>query len=322
MIKMRGKEVLMDIDLPFPKLSGERKDRKIFDFREFEYKHGLIVITDEISVFNKPMKNGIPGIGKARNSISAYWFKQINDWFEQSKQTGENRICPTYFITDDFNEFPIEVREKLGPYRKQLEGRSMLVYLMDRVLPIKCIVRQYLRGSAWKDYQKFGEVCGIKLESGFEEGHRFSEPIFTASAKARIGECDRNISFLKMCGIVGSPVADLLCDYSLKLFNFGAEQLALKGITLVDAKFEFGLARTELLGNPTIIFLINEVFGPDCCCLVDFNGQNFSKQPVRDYVQSIGAAGKSVELPPKIVRQTSQDCAEIYKIITNKKLVF
>ena len=310
----------MDIDLPFPKLSGERKIREMFDLREFEYKHGLMVPTDRISVFDKVLKNGIPGKGKALNGISAYWFNQINDWFKQFKQTGKNRICPTHFITDDFDSD--DFLDELQPYREQIEGRSMLIYLMNRVLPVECIPRQYLVGSGWKDYQKFGEVCGIKLEDGLEEGHRFSKPIFTASTKAPVGERDRNINFLEMCGIVGGPVAEFLRDCSLKLFNFGAKQLASKGIILVDAKFEFGIARTELLGNPSRIFLIDEVFTPDCCRFVDSKGQNLSKQPVRDYAQSIGAVGKSVKLPREIVKNTSEDYAKIYKIITGKRLVF
>lgn len=296
----------MDIKLPFPKLSGERKIREMFDLREFEYKHGLMVVTDKISAFDKVMENGIPGIGEARHGISAYGFKQIN----------QSKICPTHFITDDFdsNDF----LDELQPYREQLEGRSMLIYLMNRVIPIECIVRRYLKGSARRDYQRYGEVCGIKLPKGLEKGYRFSKPIFTPSTKAPVGEHDRNISFLEMCQIVGWPVAHLLEDYSLKLFNFGEEQLASKGITLLDTKFEFGLARTELLGKPTIIFLIDEVFTPDSST---FEPQ-LSKQPVRDYIESIGAVGKSVELPPEIVEQTSKDYAKIYKIITGKKLVF
>ena len=293
---MNKKEPLMKIDLPFKRLSSG-KVREIFDLERILPGRLLIVTTDRVSAFDVVMKNGVPNKGIVLNGISAFQFKRTGG------------ICPNHLITADFDSFPPVLREALADYKEVLSGRVMLVE-KAKVIPVECIVRAYLLGSAWKAYQKDGAICGIELPAGMNKGDRLPAPIFTPSTKAEYGKHDENISFEEMAKIVGFKTAQLLRAYSLSLFCELANQAQLKGVELTDTKFEFGYLNGKIIqidesGTPD-----SSRFDPD-----------LSKQIVRDYLESISYDKKTpIYLPQKIIDKTSKNYLKIHEIITGQKV--
>ncbi len=271
------------------------KVRDIYDLGD----HLLLVVTDRVSAFDVVLPNGIPGKGKVLTQISNYWFRMVES------------IIKNHVVATEVKDFP----ESLKKYGDILEGRSTLVR-KAKPLPVECIVRGYLAGSGWKEYNKNGTVCGIKLRDGLIESSRLDEPIFTPSTKAEEGH-DINISFEEMKGIVGGEMADRLQELSLRIYSRAREMAEKKGIIIADTKFEFGLLDGELI-------LIDELLTPDSSrfwSMQDYQpgkGQDsYDKQIVRDYLLTLDwdKTPPGPELPQDIVEKTSRRYREILEIL-------
>ncbi|CUU08842.1 phosphoribosylaminoimidazole-succinocarboxamide synthase [Candidatus Kryptobacter tengchongensis] len=266
----------------------------------------LIVATDRISAFDVVLPNPIPYKGYVLNQISVFWFKFLSG------------VVKTHFITDDVNLFP-EIFKKSY---EQVVYRSMLVK-KAKPLPVECIVRGYISGSAWKEYKKYGSVCGIKLPEGLRESDKLSEPIFTPSTKAETGH-DENITFEKVVDLIGGELAEKVRDLSLRIYIEAEEYARKKGIIIADTKFEFGLDENGEL------ILIDEVLTPDSSRFWPLSEYepgkpqpSFDKQYVRDYLESINWDKKppAPELPEEVIKKTRDKYLEAYRLLTGEDLL-
>jgi len=291
-------ENFSDINLPDLKLFKKGKVRDIYDMED----KLLFVASDRISAFDYVLPSLIPNKGKVLTQISKFWFEFTS------------LVCPNHMITADFKEFPGSVKK----YKNILEKRSMLVVKTD-VIPIECIVRGYISGSAWKDYQKESKVSGIKLPSGLKESDQLDDVIFTPSTKAEQGH-DENISFKQMQKEVGVNMANKIKEVSIDLYQKASLHALSKGILIADTKFEFGLREEELV-------LIDEIFTPDSSRFWPVDSYSpggpqpsLDKQFVRDYLESTDWDKNSAppKLPESIIEQTSQRYKEIYFKLTGK----
>jgi phosphoribosylaminoimidazole-succinocarboxamide synthase len=263
----------------------------------------LIVATDRISAFDVVLPNGIPHKGSVLTQISRFWFDRID-------------ICPNHLISTDVADFPAPLRA----YAEELAGRSMLVRRADRV-DVECVVRGYLIGSGWKDYQATGAVCGIRLPAGMELAGRLDEPIFTPASKADDGH-DENISFAQMSEMVGAATAERLRRLSLDIYETAREYAEQRGIIIADTKFEFGFIDGELA-------LIDELLTPDSSRFwpadryrSGVSPPSYDKQFVRDYLSSIDwdKNPPGPELPDEVVSATSAKYLEAYEQLTGSPL--
>jgi phosphoribosylaminoimidazole-succinocarboxamide synthase len=284
--------------LPGLKLFNRGKVRDIYDLGD----KLLLVASDRISAFDVVLPTRIPDKGKILTAMSVYWFDVIKD------------IIPHHLITTDVNEFPPACQ----PYRAELEGRTMLVK-KSMPAPVECIVRGYLVGSGWKDYQQTGTVCGIPLPKGLMEASRLEEPIFTPSTKAPVGAHDVNISFEEMVGKVGRIRAEKMRHATIAIYRRAREIAEKKGIIIADTKLEFGIEGDEVI-------LIDEVLTPDSSRFWPADGyhpgktpDSFDKQFVRDYLIHLPWDMKSPppELPPEIVKKTQEKYREALNRLTN-----
>ncbi|HEC68490.1 MAG TPA: phosphoribosylaminoimidazolesuccinocarboxamide synthase [Candidatus Desulfofervidus auxilii] len=264
------------------------KVRDIYDLG----KHLLIIATDRISAFDVVMPDAIPDKGYVLTQISLYWFKK------------KENIVPHHLVTAEVSEFP-SVCQK---YTSILDARSMLVK-KTRPLPVECIVRGYLAGSAWKDYQKTGEICGYKLPPGMKEAEKLPEPLFTPSTKAKEGH-DVNITFEQMVSILGNEkMAQEIKEYSLTIYKQAVDIAFKKGIIIADTKFEFGLDENDRL------ILIDELLTPDSSRFwpkeqyqPGHSQPSFDKQYLRDYLQNINWNKKppAPKLPQEVIMKTRE----------------
>ncbi len=293
-------DVIFETEISDIPLVKRGKVRDIYDIGE----NLLLIATDRISAFDVVLPNGIPGKGKVLTQISIYWFKQME------------KIIPNHLVAVDVKDFP----EKLKKYSKILEGRSMLVK-KTKPLPIECIVRGYLSGSAWKAYEKDRSICGIQLPEGLVNSSRLDEPIFTPTTKEEYGH-DMNITFEDVKRIVGDELANKLRDISLKIYSQAREITEKKGIIIADTKFEFGLHNGNLM-------LIDELLTPDSSrfwSVKDYvpgkNQDSFDKQIVRDYLLTLDwdKTYPGPSLPDDIIEKTARRYKEIFKIITGSDL--
>ncbi len=261
----------------------------------------LLVSTDRISAFDWILPSGIPDKGCILTQIAAFWFDLLGE--------------PNHLITTDVDQMDLPE----GTDRTQLAGRSTLCRKAE-VVPIECVVRGYLAGSGWKEYQQSGTVCGVALPEGLQECSQLPEPIFTPATKAEQGEHDENISFERMVDIVGSDVAEELCRRSLAIFQRGTEYARERGIIIADTKFEFGRIGDELV-------LIDEVLTPDSSRFwpadqyAPGKGQpSFDKQFVRDWLLASDwdRESRPPALPDDIVAKTREKYAEAYERLTGK----
>ncbi len=267
----------------------------------------LIVATDRISAFDVVMANGIPFKGIVLTRISKFWFNFLSDNVEH------------HFISDDVKKLP----EPFCNHSEQLAGRSMLVKKV-KVLPIECVVRGYLAGSGWKEYQESGMVCGQKLPEGLRRCEKLPEPVFTPATKAERGTHDENISFEKCTEILGAQQAEFVHDNSIMIFKRASEYAESMGIILADTKFEWGIADGKII-------LIDEVLTPDSSRFwpadkyeAGRDQESFDKQFVRNYLESINfdKSGPGVELPDDICQKTSQKYIDAYEQLTGKRFSF
>ena len=265
--------ILLSTDLPFP-IFRRGKVRDVYDLGN----RLLIVATDRISAFDCVMPEGIPDKGRILTAVAAYWFAATQD------------LVPNHFRGDP--EWPAE----LGPFHEALAGRAVVVEKTSP-LPVECVVRGYLAGSGWKEYQAGGAVCGVPLPPGLRLADRLPEPIFTPATKAEEGH-DENIPFERMAEIVGGEQATRLRDLSLALYRRGSELAAGRGILLADTKFEFGLSSAREL------ILIDEALTPDSSryWLADSwapgrNPPSLDKQFLRDYLETLDGWDKQPPAP-------------------------
>jgi phosphoribosylaminoimidazole-succinocarboxamide synthase len=262
----------------------------------------LIVATDRLSAFDVVLPDGIPNKGKVLTQISTFWFRKLA------------HIVPNHILSIDVTDF----REPFRSMPEVFAGRSMLVR-KTRPLPVECVVRGYLSGSGWKEYQETRAVCGITLPAGLRESDKLPEPIFTPSTKAEQGTHDENISFEQVISTVGENAGNAIRSLSLALYREGAAYAATKGIIIADTKFEFGLDE-----NNTIIW-IDEALTPDSSRFWPMEKYapggaqpSFDKQFVRDYLLSIKWNKKppAPALPPEIVATTGKKYEEALTLLT------
>lgn len=290
---------ITELNLPLK----EFKKGKVRDIYELDDSL-LLIVTDRISAFDWVLPEAIPNKGICLTQISAFWF----DFFKD--------IIPNHMISASVSEFPSELQS----FSEELYGRSMLVKKAN-VLPIECIVRGYISGSAWKSYQKDNTVCGMTLPAGLKESEQFDEPLFTPSTKAESGH-DENISYEEMEKIIGSEDAFQLKELSLKIYKTAAEYARKKGIIIADTKFEFGK-----IGDQIII--VDELLTPDSSRFWPADeykpgkGQpSFDKQYVRDYLNNTDWDKNSQppHLPYEVVSGTEKRYLEAYEKLTGKEL--
>jgi len=264
----------------------------------------VFVASDRISAFDYVLATGIPDKGKVLTQLSVFWFGFLRD------------IVESHLITADFDEYP----ENLHSFEEQLRGRSMIVSKAD-MFPIECVVRGYLSGSGWKDYQNTGSVCGIELPTGLQESAELPEPIFTPAIKASSGH-DENISISEVVKRVGPKVAEELRDLSLRIYRKAAGYARERGIIIADTKFEFGRTGKGLV-------LADEVFTPDSSRFWPADSyqpggpqKSFDKQFVRDYLETIrwNKQPPAPSLPEDIARKTSEKYKQAYRQLTGVEL--
>jgi phosphoribosylaminoimidazole-succinocarboxamide synthase len=269
----------------------------------------LIVATDRISAFDYILATGIPDKGKVLNQLSAFWFGMMEG------------LVPHHVLSTDADTFPAPLRAQADVLR----GRSMLVR-RTRPLAIECVVRGYLSGSGWKEYQKSQSVCGIGLPAGLKESDRLPAPIFTPSTKAESGH-DVNITQAEAAAIVGNEVAGKVRDLSIEIYSRGAAHAQTRGIILADTKFEFGLV-TGPDGRDQII-LIDEVLTPDssrfwpAAQYAPGGAQpSYDKQFVRDHLEAIGwnKQPPAPGLPDEVVAKTREKYIEAHRLLTGREL--
>ncbi len=257
--------------------------------------HLLIVTTDRLSAFDVVLPEPIPGKGAVLTSVSNFWFQQTRN------------IVPNHLA-----DIPLEEVLPDASERAEVEGRAIVVKKLD-ALPVEAIVRGYLIGSGWKDYQRSGRICGIELPEGLQLADRLPEPIFTPSTKAAAGDHDENIDFEKACELLGPDLAGQVRDVSLRIYRKCSDYARERGIIIADTKFEFGLDKDGTL------VLIDEVLTPDSSrfwpadsYLPGKNPASFDKQFVRDYLETLDWDKKSPGpgLPPEIIARTAEKYRE------------
>ncbi len=298
---MKDINVVIKTDIPGLPLFNRGKVRDIYEVGN----NLLIVATDRISAFDSVIPNGIPYKGKVLTLLSEFWFNYTSD------------LAENHLITTDIKKaIKLPVKDV-----EMLSGRSMLVK-KTKVIPIECVVRGYLAGSAWKEYKESGSVCGIKLSSGLKECERLAEPIFTPATKATSGH-DVNISYAEASEMVGEEVMSKLRERSIAIYKKACDYAYGRGIIISDTKFEWGMLESRII-------LIDELLTPDSSRFWPLEGYmpgrpqpSFDKQFVRDYLEEIGwdKNPPAPPLPDEIVQKTSEKYLQAYRMLTGKKLI-
>lgn len=298
-------EPLLQTDMPGLELFVRGKVRDNYAFGD----KLLIVASDRISAFDVILGSGIPDKGRVLTQLSVFWFDLLREHVD------------THYLSAAMDDFP----QSTQPYREQLEGRSMLVH-RTQPFPVECVVRGYLAGSGWKDYQRTGAVCGVKLPEGLRESEKLAEPIFTPATKAETGH-DENIPFDRMTEIVGGDRAETLRSRSLDIYRRAHDYASTRGLLLADTKFEFGLWAAP--SGEEKILLIDEILTPDSSRFwgadVYAPGKpqpSYDKQFVRDYLERSGwnKQPPGPVLPPDIVEVTRERYREAYRLLTGRDL--
>ena len=290
---------LINTEIPGIPMISRGKVRDIYDLGDSL----LFVATDRLSAFDVVMPNGVPRKGEVLTQISLFWFDLMKN-------------VPNHLITAD-----VTTRPELVPYAKDLQGRSMIVRKAT-ILPAECIVRGYLVGSGWKDYQKTGIVSGLKLREGYQQASKLDEPLFTPSTKAAVGDHDEAISFEGVAELVGLEKATVMRDLALKIYITARDYAEKKGIIVADTKFEFGVI-------DGVVTLVDEVLTPDSSRFwpadqyqVGTSPVSLDKQFVRDYLETLDwdKTAPGPEIPADVVEKTTLKYLEAYRMLTGKEL--
>ena len=299
-------EPLLETNLPNPFHRGKVRDT--YDLGD----QLLIVASDRISAFDVVLPNGIPDKGKVLNQLSAFWFQKTA------------HLVPNHVVevVDDVRLLNAYVpKDTSYLYPKYIEGRSMIVKKAQRI-DIECVVRGYLSGSAWEEYQRSGSICGIRLPVGLRESDQLPEPIFTPTTKAEPPEHDEPITYEEVVAVVGERIARTVRDSILAVYKEAAEYARPRGIIIADTKLEFGLVDGEVI-------LIDELLTPDSSRFWDAENYqpgrsqpSFDKQPVRDWLVASGwnKQPPAPTLPPEVVQKTSERYREAYRRLTGREL--
>ena len=289
--------VITQTDCPELNLVNRGKVRDIYDLGE----HLLIVTSDRISAFDVIMDEGIPQKGYVLTQISKFWFEQMAD------------LIPHHLISTEVDDFPAITHQ----YRDQLEGRSMLTK-KAQPLPVECIVRGYLSGSGWKEYQKLGSVCSIPLPKGLVQSDKLPETLFTPSTKAELGEHDENISFDETVKLCGQEIAEQVRDISIKIYERARQLADTKGIIIADTKFECGTLDGKLIWIDEALTPDSSRFWPKDLYQPGQAQPSFDKQFLRDYLETLdwGKQAPPPKLPEEIVRKTGEKYLEALKRLT------
>jgi phosphoribosylaminoimidazole-succinocarboxamide synthase len=277
---------------------------KVRDIYDIDADKMLIVTTDRLSAFDVVLPTAIPGKGAVLTQVANFWFDRLSGIIP-NHLTG---IDPASVVSDAEKE--------------QVAGRAIVVRKL-KPLPIEAVVRGYIVGGGWKEYQKTGSVCGIPLPSGLQEASKLPEPIFTPSTKAEVGAHDENITFGKACELMGADLAAQVRDVAIQLYTTAAEYALTRGIIIADTKFEFGLDTNGKL------YLIDEALTPDSSRFwpadqyrVGSNPPSFDKQYVRDWLEASGWNKKAPgpELPADVAARTGEKYREALKQLTGRDL--
>jgi phosphoribosylaminoimidazole-succinocarboxamide synthase len=282
-------------------MKARGKVRDIYDLGD----HLLIVATDRLSAFDVVLPDPIPDKGKVLTQISLFWFQQMAD------------ITPNHLVAWEVADFPQELQK----YGEVLQGRSMLVKKAEP-LAIEAIVRGYLSGTGWKDYQASGKVCGYTLPAGLRESDKLPEPLFTPSTKAELGEHDLNIDLAQAEKIVGAELAQAVAQRALAIYGRARDYAATKGIIIADTKFEFGTIDGELILIDEVLTPDSSRFWPEDKYAPGRSQQSYDKQFVRDYLESIGFDKKppAPKLPAEVIEGTRQRYLEALTRLTGHGL--
>ena len=275
---------------------------KVRDIYAVDNDHLLIVTTDRMSAFDVVLPNPIPGKGEVLTELSEFWFSKTAAIVDNH-------------LTDDLDLVDLmDSADQLDYFQK----RSMIVKRLNP-LPIEAVVRGYLIGSGWKDYQATGAVCGIELQRGLEMASQLPEPIYTPATKAEFGEHDENISYEETINLIGEELASKVRDTAIEIYNFGVNHAKERGIIIADTKFEFGL------DNDGNLFLIDEVLTPDSSRFwsieeykVGISPPSFDKQYLRDYLETLDwdKTAPGPELPEDVIANTTEKYRSAYRTIT------
>ncbi|MDH4233813.1 MAG: phosphoribosylaminoimidazolesuccinocarboxamide synthase [Gallionella sp.] len=274
---------------------------KVRDLYAVDGRHLLIIQTDRLSAFDVILPDPIPSKGEVLTSVSNFWFDKLR------------HVIPNH-LTGIAPESVVKGAEE----QAQVKGRAFVTRKL-KPLPIEAIVRGYLVGSGWKDYQKTGAVCGIKLPAGLREAEKLPQPLFTPSTKAAAGEHDENISFAQAVELLGEARAKEVRDATLALYTEAADYAAIKGIIIADTKFEFGVDEAGTL------YLIDEALTPDSSRFwpadqyrVGSNPPSFDKQFVRDWLESSGwnKQAPAPHIPPDVLQKTADKYREAAQRLT------
>jgi phosphoribosylaminoimidazole-succinocarboxamide synthase len=290
--------VISETNFPGLKLRGRGKVRDIYELGD----QLLIVATDRLSAFDVVLPTPIPDKGKVLTQLSLFWFDKLAN------------LIPNHVVAaKDFGG-------ELAQYAASLDGRAMLVRKTEPV-PIECVVRGYISGSGWKDYQKTGGICGIPLPAGLRDSDQLPEPIFTPSTKATSGH-DENISFDQTIARVGRALAEKLRDISLTIYRRASEHAAARGIIIADTKFEFGLIGNDLIWIDEALTPDSSRFWPADEYVAGRTQPSFDKQYVRDYLEKIewNKQPPAPALPNDIVSATQNKYREAYQRLTGHAL--
>jgi phosphoribosylaminoimidazole-succinocarboxamide synthase len=302
-----GRDVLLNTDLPLP-VFIRGKVRDTYDLGELL----LIIATDRISAFDVVLPAGIPNKGMVLNKLSTFWFNQTRDLLTNHlvEALDDVRRLDAYLPAASRFDYP-----------EYLAGRSMVVKKVKRI-PVECVVRGYISGSAWAEYKQNGTVSGLPLPKGLEESQEFPEPLFTPTTKAESGH-DQPLSMDEMSKLVGgAALAEGIREKSLAIYSYARGYAIARGIIIADTKFEFGLDGDQLI-------LIDELLTPDSSRIWDVDlykvGQSqpsYDKQPVRDWLTASGwnKEPPAPKLPPDVIEATSKRYEQAYQRLTGKKL--
>jgi phosphoribosylaminoimidazole-succinocarboxamide synthase len=293
--------VVLQTDFPDLKLHASGKVRDVYTIDD---ERLLFVATDRISAFDYVLATGIPHKGRVLTQISLFWFDFLSD------------IVPNHLITADVEQYP----QALQKYADVLRGRSMIVQRAE-MFPVECVVRGYISGSAWKEYKATGKVCGIELPAGLKESEAFPEPIFTPATKEVSGH-DENISFARMCEILGAETSSHLRDLTLRIYKKAAAYARQRGIIIADTKFEFGRTAQGITLADEVLTPDSSRFWPADKYAAGRGQESFDKQYVRDYLEEVrwNKQPPAPALPEEVARRTSEKYLDAYFQITGRKL--
>jgi len=278
---------------------------KVRDIYDIDDKHMLIVTTDRLSAFDVILPTPIPGKGRILTEISSFWFKQLSG-----------------IVPNQLSNLSLEDVLPNADERAQIEGRAIVVKKL-KALPIEAIVRGYIIGSGWKDYQKTGAICGIALPEGLQMADKLEQAIYTPSSKADVGEHDENIDFAATVKLIGQDMAEQVRDVSLKLYSTARDYAAERGIIIADTKFEFGL------DDDGKLVLIDEALTPDSSRFWPVetyrpgsSPESYDKQYIRDWLetQNWNKKAPAPDVPADVVAKTTEKYLEAYEKLTGTSL--